>query len=85
VRQRGLQNLRRKRRPWRQGRHSRSLSSRKRKKIDRNPRVKHREKYRKALAKRKSRVQEFKEGPQGKYGGESSGFRAGIIRSTALN
>lgn len=59
--------------------------TRKRKKIDRNPRVKHREKYRKALAKRKSRVQEFKEGPQGKYGGESSGFRAGIIRSTALN
>ena len=59
--------------------------TRKRKKIDRNPRVKHREKYRKALAKRKSRVQEFKEGPQAKYGGESSGFRAGIIRSTALN
>lgn len=59
--------------------------TRKRKKIDRNPRVKHREKCRKALAKRKSRVQEFKEGPQTKYGGESSGFRAGIIRSTALN
>jgi U3 small nucleolar RNA-associated protein 3 len=37
--------------------------TRKRKKIDRNPRVKHREKYRKALIKRAGKVQEFKEGP----------------------
>jgi U3 small nucleolar RNA-associated protein 3 len=59
--------------------------TRKRKKIDRNPRVKHREKYRKALQKRKSRVQDYQEGPKGKYAGESSGFKAGIIRSTALN
>jgi U3 small nucleolar RNA-associated protein 3 len=59
--------------------------TRKRKKIDRNPRVKHREKYRKALQKRKSKVQEFKEGPQGKYGGESSGFKTGLIRSTKLS
>jgi U3 small nucleolar RNA-associated protein 3 len=36
---------------------------RKRKKIDRNPRVKHREKFRKALIKRRSHVKEFKEGP----------------------
>lgn len=37
--------------------------TRKRKKIDRNPRVKLREKYRKALVKRSTAVQEFKEGP----------------------
>ena len=59
--------------------------TRKRKKIDRNSRVKHREKYKKALQKRKSKVQEFKEGPQGKYGGESSGFKTGLIRSTKLS
>lgn len=59
--------------------------TRKRKKIDRNPRVKHREKYRKVLQKRKSKVQEFKEGPQSKYGGESSGLKVGLIRSTKLS
>ncbi len=58
--------------------------TRKRKKIDRNSRVKHREKYRKALIKRKSRVQEFKEGPQTKYGGEASGLRTRLIKSTTL-
>ena len=36
--------------------------TRKRKKIDRNSRVKFRNKYDKALQKRKSRVTEFKEG-----------------------
>lgn len=59
--------------------------TRKRKKIDRNPRVKHREKYRKALIKRRGMVQEFKEGPQTKYGGESTGLRAGLIKSTGLS
>lgn len=56
--------------------------TRKRKKIDSNSRVKHREKYRKALQKRKSRVQDFQEGPQGKYGGESTGLKVGLIKST---
>lgn len=59
--------------------------TRKRKKIDRNPRVKLREKYRKALIKRKSKVQEFKEGPQSKYSGEKTGLKSGIIKSTKLN
>ena len=57
---------------------------RKRKKIDSNSRVKFREKYRKALQKRKSRVQEFQEGPKGKYGGENSGLKVGLIKSTKL-
>ena len=59
--------------------------TRKRKKIDRNSRVKHREKFRKALIKRRGMVQEFKEGPQKKYGGEATGLRAGLIKSTGLN
>lgn len=59
--------------------------TRKRKKIYRNSRVKFREKYRKALIKRASKVQEYKEGPKGMYGGESSGLKAGIIKSTALS
>ena len=58
--------------------------TRKRKKIDRNPRVKHREKYRKAQIKRNSRVQEFKEGPKAKYSGEQTGIKAGLIKSTKL-
>ncbi len=59
--------------------------TRKRKKIDRNSRVKFREKYRKALQKRKSRVNEFQEGPKGKYGGETSGLKVGLIKSTHLS
>ena len=59
--------------------------TRKRKKIDRNSRVKHREKYRKALIKRSSQVQEYKDGPRGVYGGEKTGFKAGLIKSTALS
>lgn len=59
--------------------------TRKRKKIDRNSRVKHRAKFEKALKQRKSRVQEFQEGPKGKYGGEASGLRVGHIRSTHLS
>ena len=59
--------------------------TRKRKKIDRNSRVKHREKYRKALIKRNSKVQEFKEGARGVYGGEATGLRVGLIKSTALS
>lgn len=60
--------------------------TRKRKKEDRNSRVKFREKYRKALQKRKSRgVHEYEEGPKGKYGGEGSGLKVGVIRSTKLS
>lgn len=59
--------------------------TRKRKKIDRNSRVKFREKFRKAEQKRKSRVQDYKEGPRGVYAGEATGLKAGLIKSTGLN
>ncbi|CDW81145.1 UNKNOWN [Stylonychia lemnae] len=59
--------------------------TRKRKKIDRNSRVKFREKYRKALIKRGSKVQEYKEGPRGVYSGEGTGLKAGLIKSTSLS
>lgn len=59
--------------------------TRKRKKIDRNSRVKHREKYRKALIKRAGKVQEYKDGPKGIYGGEKTGYKAGLIKSTSLS
>ena len=58
--------------------------TRKRKKIDRNSRVKHREKFRKAMIKRGSKVTDFKEGPKGKYAGESTGLKSNIIKSTML-
>lgn len=48
---------------------------RKRPKVNRNPRVKHRMKYEKALVERKRKVQEYKEGPQSKYAGELTGIR----------
>jgi len=57
---------------------------RKRKKIDRNPRVKGRAKYDKAVKKRNQRVKEFKEGPQPIYGGEKAGIRMNVIKSTKL-
>jgi U3 small nucleolar RNA-associated protein 3 len=58
---------------------------RKRKRIDSNSRVKHREKYRKALIKRKSKVSEFKDGPQKKYAGEERGLKSNIVWSTGLS
>ncbi|KAG7478439.1 hypothetical protein MATL_G00080400 [Megalops atlanticus] len=53
----------------------------KRKKIDRNPRVKHREKFRRAKIRRKGQVREVRKEEQ-KYSGELSGIRAGVIKST---
>ena len=58
---------------------------RKRPKTNRNPRVKLKEKYRKLLIKRKAKVQEYQEGPKGIYGGEKSGLKMGIIKSTHLS
>jgi U3 small nucleolar RNA-associated protein 3 len=57
---------------------------RKRKKMYRNPRVKHKLKYEKALKKRNRMVQDYKAGPQQKYGGELTGIRSNIIKSTKL-
>ncbi|GCB70620.1 hypothetical protein scyTo_0005726 [Scyliorhinus torazame] len=55
----------------------------KRKKIDRNPRVKHREKFRRAKIRRKGQVREVRR-EEHRYGGELSGIRAGVKKSTKL-
>ncbi|KAI1890482.1 hypothetical protein AGOR_G00154160 [Albula goreensis] len=55
----------------------------KRKKIDRNPRVKHREKFRRAKIRRKGQVREVRKEEQ-RYSGEWSGIRAGVIKSTKI-
>ncbi|XP_055877688.1 something about silencing protein 10-like [Biomphalaria glabrata] len=48
-----------------------------------NPRVKHREKFRKAKIRRKGKYRDYR--PEiNKYQGEASGIRAGIIRSVRL-
>ncbi|XP_077458164.1 something about silencing protein 10 [Stigmatopora argus] len=55
----------------------------KRKKIDRNPRVKHREKYRRANIRRKGQVREVRR-EETRYSGELSGIRAGVKKSIKL-
>ncbi|XP_029908049.1 something about silencing protein 10 [Myripristis murdjan] len=55
----------------------------KRKKIDRNPRVKHREKFRRAKIRRKGQVREVRK-EETRYSGEMSGIRAGVIKSVKL-
>uniref|UniRef100_G1KMV7 UTP3 small subunit processome component n=1 Tax=Anolis carolinensis TaxID=28377 RepID=G1KMV7_ANOCA len=54
-----------------------------RKKIDRNPRVKHREKFRRAKIRRRGQVREPRREEQ-RYGGELSGIRAGVKKSVKL-
>ncbi|XP_074534197.1 something about silencing protein 10 isoform X2 [Halichoeres trimaculatus] len=55
----------------------------KRKKIDRNPRVKHREKFRRAKIRRKGQVREVRR-EETRYSGELSGIRAGVKKSIKL-
>ncbi|KAM5141178.1 LOW QUALITY PROTEIN: something about silencing protein 10 [Mantella aurantiaca] len=55
----------------------------KRKKIDRNPRVKHREKFRRAKIRRKGQVREVRK-EEVRYSGEISGIRAGVKKSIKL-
>ncbi|NXI96137.1 SAS10 protein, partial [Psophia crepitans] len=55
----------------------------KRKKIDRNPRVKHREKFRRAKIRRKGQVREVRRELH-RYAGELSGIRAGVKKSRKL-
>ncbi|XP_069391761.1 something about silencing protein 10 [Paralichthys olivaceus] len=55
----------------------------KRKKIDRNPRVKHREKFRRAKIRRKGQVREVRR-EETRYSGEMSGIRAGVKKSIKL-
>ncbi|NXL44568.1 SAS10 protein, partial [Podilymbus podiceps] len=54
-----------------------------RKKIDRNPRVKHREKFRQAKIRRKGQVREVQRELH-RYAGELSGIRAGVKKSRKL-
>ena len=53
-------------------------------KINRNPRVKKREQYRKALIRRKGAVREIRTEEGHVYGGESTGIKSGISRSRKL-
>jgi U3 small nucleolar RNA-associated protein 3 len=56
-----------------------------RKKENRNPRVKKREKYEKALIARKGQVREVKQGStSGGYGGETTGIKSQVARSRKL-
>ncbi|TMS19092.1 Something about silencing protein 10 [Larimichthys crocea] len=55
----------------------------KRKKIDRNPRVKHREKFRRAKIRRKGQVRDVRR-EETRYSGEMSGIRAGVKKSVKL-
>ncbi|NXK63624.1 SAS10 protein, partial [Sylvietta virens] len=55
----------------------------KRRKIDRNPRVKHREKFRRAKIRRKGQVREVRRELH-RYAGELSGIRAGVKKSRKL-
>lgn len=56
----------------------------KKKKIDRNPRVKHREKYRRAVVKRKGQVRPMRDS-KFKYDGEYGGVKAGVIHSKKIS
>eukprot|EP01125_Pyxidicula_operculata_P014494 TRINITY_DN4829_c0_g1_i3.p2 TRINITY_DN4829_c0_g1~~TRINITY_DN4829_c0_g1_i3.p2 ORF type:complete len:206 (-),score=91.54 TRINITY_DN4829_c0_g1_i3:98-715(-) len=56
---------------------------RKTKKQDRNPRVKHKRRYAKALIKRKSQVQPLKDKSK-KYAGEATGIKANVVKSVSL-
>ena len=58
--------------------------TRKRKKIDRNPRAKKRAKYEAMEKKRKTVVKEYKQGKQEVYRGESSGIKTGLDRGIKM-
>lgn len=53
-------------------------------KINRNPRVKKREAFRKAVIRRKGQVQDVRVDEVGRYGGEATGIRSTITRSRRL-
>jgi len=56
--------------------------TRERKKEDRNPRVKNREKFRKATIRRNGQVRSVASPGDGPYGGETSGIKKGVSHST---
>ncbi|CAM9238221.1 unnamed protein product [Choristocarpus tenellus] len=53
-------------------------------KLNRNPRAKKREAFRKAKIRRKGQVREIRTGEADSYGGEATGIKSGIIRSRKL-
>jgi U3 small nucleolar RNA-associated protein 3 len=53
-------------------------------KINRNPRVKKREQYRKAIIRRKGAVREVRKDEAHKYGGEETGIKSNLSRSRKL-
>lgn len=53
-------------------------------KINRNPRVKKREQYRKAIIRRKGSVRDVRTDEGHKYGGEETGIKSGLSRSRKL-
>lgn len=53
-------------------------------KVNRNPRVKKRLQYRKALIRRKGAVRELRTDEGHKYGGEDTGIKSRITRSRKL-
>ena len=53
-------------------------------KLNRNPRVKKREQYRKALIRRKGAVRDIRTDEGHKYGGEATGIKSGLSRSRKL-
>ena len=53
-------------------------------KINRNPRVKKREQYRKALVRRKGAIREVRTDEGHRYAGEGTGIKSGLSRSRKL-
>ncbi|KAF4147471.1 Sas10 C-terminal domain [Phytophthora infestans] len=53
-------------------------------KLNRNPRVKKRLQYRKAVIRRKGQVRDVRVGEAGKYGGESTGIKSNLSRSRKI-
>lgn len=53
-------------------------------KLNRNPRVKKREQYRKALIRRRGAVRDIRTDEGHKYGGEATGIKSGLSRSRKL-
>lgn len=53
-------------------------------KLNRNPRVKKREQYRKALVRRKGHVRDVRTDEGHRYGGEETGIKSGLSRSRKL-
>ncbi|TDH66668.1 uncharacterized protein CCR75_005187 [Bremia lactucae] len=53
-------------------------------KLNRNPRVKKRLQYRKAIIRRKGQVRDVRVGEAGKYGGESTGIKSNLSRSRKI-